>query len=95
MPSVEYSIEERSQHAPGPFCSDLWYASNDTPVGSREGWCYPGPAGTNAPTHSIVDLDGFIGQSIKLRYRMTTDSNTAAPAPNGIVIGNFKVETCQ
>ena len=35
--------------------------SNDTPVGSREGWCYPGPAGQSVPTHSIVDLDGFIG----------------------------------
>jgi hypothetical protein len=69
--------------------------SNDTPVGAREGWCYPGPAGANVPTHSIVDLDGFIGQTIQLRYRMTSDSNTAAPAPNGIVIDNFKVEACQ
>ncbi len=69
--------------------------SNDTPVGSREGWCYPGPAGQSAPTHSIVDLDSFIGQSIQLRYRMTTDSNTAASAPNGLLIDNFKVEVCQ
>src|SRR5262245_461857 len=29
VPSVEYSIEARSQHAPGPFCSALWYASNE------------------------------------------------------------------
>jgi hypothetical protein len=69
--------------------------SNDTPVGSREGWCYPGPAGSSAPTHAIVDLDGFIGQNLKLRYRMTTDSNTAAPAPDGLIIDNFKVEVCQ
>jgi len=81
----------------GHFFTDPYNgaASNDTPVGSREGWCYPGPAGTNVPTHSIVDLDGFIGQNLMLRYRMTTDSNTSAPAPNGMVIGNFKVETCQ
>ena len=58
--------------------------SNDTPVGSREGWCYPGPAGASVPTHSIVDLDSFIGQNVKVRYRMTTDSNTAATAPNGL-----------
>ncbi len=69
--------------------------SNDTPVGSREGWCYPGPAGSSAPTHSIVDLDGFAGQSIQLRYRMTTDSNTAAAAPNGLIIDNFQLEVCQ
>ena len=69
--------------------------SNDTPVGSRDGWCYPGPAGAHVPTHSIVDLDGFAGQSVQLRYRMTTDSNTAAPAPNGLVIDNFQLEVCQ
>jgi len=69
--------------------------SNDTPVGSREGWCYPGPGGASQPTHAIVDLDSFIGQNLKVRYRMTTDSNTSAPAPNGLVIDNFKVEVCQ
>jgi hypothetical protein len=69
--------------------------SNDTPVGSREGWCYPGPAGSSAPTHSIVDLDTFAGQSVQLRYRMTTDSNTAAAAPNGLIIDNFQLEVCQ
>jgi hypothetical protein len=69
--------------------------SNDTPVGAREGWCYPGPAGSNQPTHSIVDLDGFIGQTINLRYRMTSDSNTAASAPNGLIIDNFQVTVCQ
>jgi hypothetical protein len=81
----------------GHFFTDPYNgtASNDTPVGSRLGWCYPGPAGSNVPTHSIVDLDGFIGQTIQLRYRMTTDSNTAATAPNGFVIDNFKVEVCQ
>jgi hypothetical protein len=69
--------------------------SNDTPVGAREGWCYPGPAGSNLPTHSIVDLDGFIGQTIQLRYRMTSDSNTTAQAPNGLIIDNFQVTVCQ
>jgi len=69
--------------------------SNDTPVGARAGWCYPGPAGSNLPTHSIVDLDSFIGQTINLRYRMTSDSNTAASAPNGLIIDNFQVTVCQ
>jgi hypothetical protein len=99
LSSMEYSTDGTvfNYLDGGHFFTDPYngFASNDTPVGSREGWCYPGPAGAHAPTHSIVDLDGFIGQSIKLRYRMTSDSNSAAPAPNGIVIGNFKVETCQ
>lgn len=69
--------------------------SNDTPVGSREGWCYPGPAGSSVPTHAVVDLDSFIGDDLQIQYRMTTDSNTAAPAPNGLIIDNFKVEICQ
>jgi hypothetical protein len=81
----------------GHFFTDPYngFASNDTPVGSREGWCFPGPAGSNQPTHSIVDLDSFIGQTIKLRYRMTTDGNTTAPAPNGFIIDNFKIEVCE
>ena len=99
LASMEYSTDGTTFNYldGGHFFTDPYngFASNDTPVGSREGWCYPGPGGTNQPTHSIVDLDGFIGQSLKLRYRMTTDSNTAATAPNGLVIDNFKVEVCQ
>jgi hypothetical protein len=99
LSSMEYSTDGTvfNYLDGGHFFTDPYNGagSNDTPVGSREGWCFTGPAGSNVPTHSIVDLDSFIGQSIKLRYRMTSDSNTAAPAPNGIIIGNFKVETCQ
>jgi hypothetical protein len=99
LSSMEYSTDGTTFNYldGGHFFTDPYNgaASNDTPVGSREGWCFPGPAGANAPTHSIVDLDGFIGQTIQLRYRMTTDSNTAATAPNGFVIDNFKVEACQ
>jgi len=70
-------------------------ASAGAPLAGRLAWCYPGPAGSSAPTHSIVDLDSFAGQNLTIRYRMVSDSNTAAPAPNGIVIDNFKVEICQ
>ena len=99
LSSMEYSTDGTTFNYldGGHFFTDPYngLASNDTPVGSREGWCYPGPAGSSQPTHSIVDLDGFIGQNLKLRYRMTTDSNTAANAPNGLIIDNFKVEVCQ
>jgi hypothetical protein len=70
-------------------------ASNDTPVGSRNAWCYVGPGGSSSPTHAVVDLDSFAGQSLNVRFRMVSDSNTAANAPNGLVLDNFKVEVCQ
>ena len=70
-------------------------ASAGAPLAGREAWCYPGPAGSSAPTHAIVDLDSFAGSNLQVRYRMASDSNTAASAPNGIVIDNFKVEICQ
>lgn len=67
----------------------------NTALGTRKGWCYPGPGGASSPTHSVVDLDEFAGQSLKLRFRMLSDAASAAPAPNGMVIDNLKVETCQ
>lgn len=70
-------------------------ASPGAPLAGRKAWCFPGPAGASVPTRSIVDLDSFAGSSLKLRFRMVSDSNTAAPAPNGLIIDNFKVEACQ
>lgn len=58
-------------------------------------WCHkpnPVPAGG---TQSIVDLDSFAGQSIQVRFRAVSDSNTAGDAPNGMFIDNFKVDVCQ
>lgn len=55
-------------------------------------WCHP-PAGT--PTRSIVDLDGFEGQAVQLRWRAVSDSNTVASAPNGMYVKNVKIEVCQ
>jgi len=62
------------------------------PLAGRDVWCrLPTPS----PARSIVDLDEFIGQSTQLRFRATTDSNTAAAAPNGMGIDNLRVEVCQ
>ncbi|WP_300615116.1 hypothetical protein [Dokdonella sp.] len=55
-------------------------------------WCH---APTSTPTHSVVDLDGFEGQSVQLRWRAVSDPNTTAPAPNGMYVKNVKVEVCQ
>jgi hypothetical protein len=56
------------------------------------GWCH---APTSTPTHSIIDLDGFEGQSVQLRWRAVSDSNTTAPTPNGMYVKNVKIEVCQ
>ena len=55
-------------------------------------WCQ---ASQTRPIHSLVDLDGFAGQSIQLRWRAVSDSNTTAPAPNGMYVDNVKIEVCQ
>jgi len=55
-------------------------------------WCH---VPSTTPTHSIVDLDGFEGQSVQLRWRAVSDSNTAGPTPNGMYVKNVKVEVCQ
>ena len=62
------------------------------PLAGRDVWCrLPTPS----PARSIVDLDEFIGQSTQLRFRATSDSNTAALAPNGMGIDNLRVDVCQ
>ena len=66
-------------------------ASGEVNAGSLV-WCHA-PATT--PTHSIVDLDGFEGQAVMLRWRAVSDPNTTAPAPNGMYVKNVKVEVCQ
>jgi hypothetical protein len=67
-------------------------ASSGAPLAGHKAWCYPTVAATQ---HSVVDLGAFAGQSINVRMRMVSDSNTAAGAPNGLNIDNFKVEVCQ
>jgi hypothetical protein len=62
------------------------------PLAGREVWCRPP---SPAPARSIVDLDSFIGQSVQLRFRATSDSNTVGPAPNGMSIDNLRVDVCQ
>jgi hypothetical protein len=67
-------------------------ASSGAPLSGRKAWCYPSTATTR---HSVVDLGSFAGQNINLRFRMVSDSNTAASAPNGLFIDNVKVDVCQ
>ncbi len=65
------------------------------PLAGRDVWCRT-PAG-NTAQRTVVDLNSFIGQTIQLRFRATSDSNTVAnpPASNGLSIDNLRVEVCQ
>ena len=67
--------------------------SSGNPAGGLEGWCRQPVVGTPIRTHFL--LDGFAGQTVRLRFRSTSDSNTAGPAPNGWAIDNIAVQGCQ
>jgi hypothetical protein len=70
-------------------------ALSTTALGGNYVWCFPGSGGSTAPTHAVVDLDDYAGETVQIRFRAASDPNTTAPAPNGMVIANFKVEVCQ
>ncbi len=67
----------------------------EAPLAGRDVWCRV-PTGDTAQ-RTIVDLDRFAGQTIQLRFRATTDSNTVAlpTISNGLSIDNLRVEACQ
>ncbi|TAH40926.1 MAG: hypothetical protein EYC71_12705 [Gammaproteobacteria bacterium] len=58
------------------------------------GYCHkPNPVPTGGIA-SVVDLEGYAGQNIQIRYRAVTDSNTVGTTPTGFFIDNFRVEAC-
>ncbi|MBL8299279.1 MAG: hypothetical protein JNN30_13150 [Rhodanobacteraceae bacterium] len=78
----------------GRFFTDSYDGtiSSGAPLAGRQGWCHQA-AGT-AAKRSIVDLDDMAGQTIQLRFRASSDSNTAAAAPNGMEIDNVRIDIC-
>lgn len=80
--------------------------SDGAPLAGRRGWCHVTvlpfsflngfeDTAQVLPARNIVDLSGFAGQTIQLRFRATSDSNTAATAPNGWSVDNIRVQRCQ
>lgn len=61
------------------------------PASGRQGWCR-NIGGTSRL--SVVRLNTWAGQSIRLRFRIGTDSNTAATEPNGWQVDNIRVFGC-
>lgn len=62
------------------------------PLAGRQAWCHQ--ANGTAAKRSIVDLDDMAGQTVQLRFRASSDSNTAASAPNGMAIDNVRIDIC-
>jgi hypothetical protein len=67
--------------------------SSGNPAGGLPGWCRQPTPGTAVRTWFL--LDGYAGQSVRLRFRSTADSNTVGPVPNGWAIDNIAVQGCQ
>lgn len=62
------------------------------PLAGREVWCRL-PA--SPPARSIVNLADYIGTTMQLRFRASSDSNTTAAVPNGMSIANLRIDVCQ
>jgi hypothetical protein len=62
------------------------------PLAGRDVWCRV-PA--TLPARSIVNLADYIGTTMQLRFRASSDSNTTAAAPNGMSIANLRIDVCQ
>ena len=62
------------------------------PLAGRQAWCHQ--ANGAAAKRSIVDLDDMAGQTVQLRFRASSDSNTTASAPNGMAIDNVRIDIC-
>lgn len=60
-----------------------------------QGWCHKASPVPTGGTQSIVDLDSYAGQSINIRFRAVSDSNTVGTSPTGMFIDNLSVDVCQ
>lgn len=67
--------------------------SSGNPAAGLSAWCRQPTPGT--PIRTTFSLDEFAGQSVRVRFRSTADSNTVGPAPAGWSIDNIVVKGCQ
>lgn len=64
-------------------------AANDGPANGLQVWC-----GTRAYKKSIVDLDSYAGQTVRFRFRVSTDGSQGL-TPHGWYVDDIKVQSCQ
>lgn len=64
-------------------------AANAGPASGAQVWC-----GTRAYKNAMVDLNSYAGQTVRLRFRASTDSSTGL-APHGWYVDDIRVQSCQ
>lgn len=62
---------------------------DDNPAGVIPAWC----GDPQAYLQSVVDLNSYAGQTVKLRFRLTTDS-LVGRLPHGWYVDNVRVQSC-
>ncbi|MCU0756912.1 MAG: hypothetical protein MUE46_17670 [Xanthomonadales bacterium] len=68
----------------GPISSGF-----SNPLAGRDAWCEPDPG--RAYANSLVDLSPFAGQSVRLRWRLATDSSVSR---EGWYVDDVQVQSC-
>jgi hypothetical protein len=63
-------------------------AANDGPANGLQVWC-----GTRAYKKSVVDLNSYAGQTVRLRFRVSTDGSIGL-TPHGWYVDDIKVQSC-
>ena len=61
----------------------------NNPAVGLQGWC----GDPQAYLRSVVDLNAYAGQAVKLRFRMTSDTSIGR-VPHGWYVDNIKVQGC-
>lgn len=94
---IEVSTDNGANFSPLPATAMLTDPYNgpvdggfSSPIAGQQAWC----GDPQAYLRSVVDLSAFAGQSVRLRFRLATDT-TVGRAPNGWFIDNFSVQSCQ
>jgi hypothetical protein len=62
----------------------------DNPLAGQSAWC-----GSESDwMRSVVNLNDFVGQTVRLRFRLATDSSIGSPTWTGWTIDDVHVQSC-
>ncbi|UXI68398.1 immune inhibitor A domain-containing protein [Tahibacter amnicola] len=63
-------------------------AANDGPASGKQVWC-----GTRPYKKAVVDLNSYAGQTVRLRFRTSTDGSVGF-TPHGWYVDDIRVQSC-
>jgi len=90
---VEISTDAGASWTPLPNLVMLTdpYDGPTTGLGGLDGWCDDLGAGSTVWKKTVVDLDGYAGQTARFRFRLGSDSSVSR---EGWYIDDVRVQTC-